>query len=177
MTPFRRAALAPVLVLVAALSACASSSAGTGGDGLTLADPWAKAAESGMTAAFGTLTNETDTDITITAAEADIARMELHEVAANADGAMVMQPKEGGFVVPAHGTHVLEPGHDHIMFMDLTTPLEPGDDVTLTLTSDDGTSWTFTIPVRTFDGAAESYQAHEGTDMGTESPDEESSDS
>ncbi len=70
-----------------------------------------------------------------------------------------MRPKEGGIVVPAHASHTLAPGNDHIMFMDLATPLQPGDDVSITLTADDGSSWTFSFPVRTFTGANETYES------------------
>jgi hypothetical protein len=69
-----------------------------------------------------------------------------------------MRPKEGGFVVPAHGTHTLAPGNDHIMFMNLSSPLAPGDDVTVTLTADDGADWALTFPVRTFTGGNENYE-------------------
>lgn len=146
--------LAAAAVLLTALTACASP-AGSGD--LTMTDPWAKAADSGMTAAFGTLVNDTDQDITIVAASSDVARMELHEMAMS-DGEMVMRPKEGGIVVPAGEEHELAPGGDHIMFMDLTEPLEPGDEVAVTLEADDGTQWTITVPVRTFTGAEEDYE-------------------
>ncbi len=91
-----------------------------------MTDPWAKAADSGMTAAFGTLVNDTDADITITSASSEASRMELHEMAMGDDGQMVMRPKEGGFVVPAHGSQELAPGGEHVMFMDLSEPLSPG---------------------------------------------------
>ena len=171
MTRWRRAALAaPALVLALTVAACGSSTdptvdaaAQTGAGGLTVTDPWAKAADSGMTAAFGTLANDTDADITITSASSDVSRMELHEMAMGDDGQMVMRPKEGGFVVPAHGSLELAPGGQHVMFMDLTEPLQPGADVDVTLTADDGSSWTFTFPIRTFTGAAENYQGSDGT--------------
>jgi copper(I)-binding protein len=189
MTRWRRAALAaPALVLALTVAACGSSAdpgpgAGSAaGDGtLTVTDPWAKAADSGMTAAFGTLVNDTATDITITSATSDASRMELHEMAMGDDGQMVMRPKEGGFVIPAHGTHELAPGADHVMFMDLTEPLQPGADIDVTLTADDGSSWTFTFPIRTFTGAEEKYQGSDGsmtTDPSdTMSPSEGSGDS
>ncbi|MCV2396296.1 copper chaperone PCu(A)C [Actinotalea sp. M2MS4P-6] len=171
MTFLRRAALAPLVALVATLAACGSTPGGT--DGLTVTDAWVKAADSGMTGAFGMLVNDTDNDITITAASSDVARMELHEMAMNDAGEMVMRPKEGGFVVPAHGTHELAPGGDHIMFMDLTTALQPGDEVTVTLTTSDGETYTFDAAVRTFTGADENYEGSDtngdmSTDMSTD---------
>lgn len=149
-------ALAAVAALLLSLTACTSA-----GDDLTVTDPWAKAADSGMTAAFGTLVNPTDADITIVSATSDVARMELHEMAMNDDGEMIMRPKDGGIVVPAGGEHELAPGADHIMFMELTEPLEPGDEVEVTLVAQDGAQWTFTVPVRTFTGAEEDYEPGE----------------
>ena len=44
-----------------------------------------------------------------------------------------MQPKPGGFIVPAGGELVLQPGADHVMLMALTAPLESGTSATVTL--------------------------------------------
>lgn len=124
---------------------------------VTLTDAWIKAANSGMTAIFGTLTNTSDHEITITAAVTDISMMvELHEVVEK-DGQMVMQPKEGGFVIPAGGTHELAPGGDHIMIMDLNRALTPGDSITATLATSDGATIPVTAQVRSFDGGGETY--------------------
>ena len=45
--------------------------------------------------------------------------MQLHEVV-DKDGAMVMQQKTGGFVIPAGGMLELKPGGNHVMLMRLT---------------------------------------------------------
>ncbi len=82
--------------------------------------------------------------------------VELHETVKNDTGAMQMQPKAGGIVIPAGGTHLLEPGADHVMLMMLTGPLETGTTTTLTLSTSDG-DVTLTVPVRAFTGAQESY--------------------
>lgn len=159
------AALAAVALLLAGCSGPAPADKGTG---LTLTGGWVKAAESGMTAAFGTLTNTSGEAITITSATSDASRMELHEMAMDDAGQMVMRPKEGGLTVPAGGTHELAPGGDHLMFMDLTKPLATGDEVEVTLASDSGATWTFRLPVRTFSGADERYQGSSGS--GSEMP-------
>jgi len=155
---------APALALLLALTGCQSSAdeAASPDLGLTITDPWVKAADEGMTAAFGTLVNSTDQDITVVAAQSGVSRMELHEMAAGDDGAMVMRPKEGGFVVPADGSLTLAPGGEHIMFMDLSAPLVPGDEVEVTVVAADDTTVTFTAPVRTFTGAQEDYVGDEG---------------
>lgn len=174
MAPSRRTYLLLVastilLVLAPGLAACggdtnqpsekditpAASASGTAS--LTVRDPWAKAAPSGMTAVFGTLTNPTDRDLTVTAASSALsATVELHEVAM-VDGAMRMRPKAGGFMVPAHGTHELRPGGDHIMFLNLTAPVAPGADVAVTLTLSDGTTVPFTAVGKDFAGGNETY--------------------
>ncbi|MFI5841608.1 copper chaperone PCu(A)C [Catenuloplanes sp. NPDC051500] len=125
--------------------------------GLTVKDPWIKAADTGMTAAFGTLVNGGTADITVVSAAASVSpMMELHETTM-VGGAMQMQPKQGGFTIPAGGEHVLSPGGDHIMMMGLTTPVKAGDEITVTLTLADGTSVPFTAVGKPFTGAQESY--------------------
>ncbi len=157
-------ALALALLLV--LTACQSSPgdpASTSPGGLAMTDSWVKAADSGMTAAFGTLTNATDHTVTLVSATSSVSPMELHEVVADASGTMVMQPKAGGFVIAAGDSLTLAPGGQHLMFMKLSSALAPGEDVTFTVTADDGSTWTFTAPVRSFTGAQESYQGGDST--------------
>lgn len=151
----------------------AVTAAATEAESLTMTDPWVKSAEEGMTAAFGTLVNSGDSDVTIVSAETDITdMMELHETVQNDDGAMAMQEKDGGFVVPAGGEHELAPGGDHLMIMELLRPVEPGEAVTITLTFDDGSTTDVEATVKAFTGADEEYQDGDMSDMGS---DEESS--
>ena len=97
-----------------------------------------------MTGAFGVFSNPSDADITITSVSSPSAgMMEIHEVV-DKDGAMVMQPKEGGLVVPAGGTAELKPGSDHLMLMKLPAPIEAGDEVEITVVCDTGGSMTWT---------------------------------
>ena len=125
---------------------------------LSIVDPWVKAADSGMTGVFGTISNTRDIDVRLTTGTSPAAaKVELHEMAADASGTMVMRPKEGGFVVPAHGSLTLSPGGLHIMLMGLTAPVKPGDEVRVTLSADDGTTLDVTAPARSFAGANESY--------------------
>ena len=138
----------------------ASSSAGV----LGVQDPWVKAADQGMTAAFGTLVNDSDTDVTITGVATALSPMELHEMAMQ-DGQMVMRAKQGGVVIRARSRHVLEPGGDHLMLMDLKQPVKPGDELTFTLTFADGRTQTFTAVAKPFTGAEESYAPGHGQSM------------
>jgi copper(I)-binding protein len=124
---------------------------------LTLTDGWAKAG-TGMTGLFGTLTNSTGEPITVMAAVSDAAsRAELHIMARQADGSMKMVQKDGGFTVPAGGVVKLVPGGDHVMLIGLTSGLRNGDAVHLALTTTDGWSFEWTVPVRSFAGADEEY--------------------
>lgn len=124
---------------------------------LTVKDPWVKAGPAGeMTAAFGVLSNGTGTDLTITGADSSVSPMELHEMTMK-DGKMVMQPKQGGFVIKAGGTHELSPGGDHLMLMKPTKAIEPGDEVSFTLKLADGSTVAFSAIAKPFAGAGESY--------------------
>jgi copper(I)-binding protein len=139
--------------------ASASASAATGV--LDIRDPWVKAADKGMTAAFGTLVNDGDTDVMITSAATEVSPMELHEMTMQ-DGKMVMQAKQGGIVIKARSEHVLQPGGDHLMMMDLKQPVKAGDEVTFTLNFADGRTQTFTAVAKPFTGAQESYAPGHG---------------
>ncbi|NYH41776.1 hypothetical protein HNR22_001503 [Micromonospora jinlongensis] len=142
------------------VSASANPDAGVIG----IRDPWVKAADKGMTAAFGTLVNEGDSDVTLTSATTSVSPMELHEMAMK-DGTMVMRQKQGGIVIKARGTHALEPGGDHLMLMNLTKPVQAGDEVTFTLTFADGRTQQFRAVAKPFTGAQESYAPGHGEPM------------
>ena len=148
------AACAAATTVAAMLAACGNPSSESV-DSLTVTDPWVKTAEAGgMTAAFATLENPTDADITVTGASTEAAgAVELHEVV---DGAM--QPKDGGFTVPAGGTLALAPGGLHLMLMALPDGITAGQDVTVTLELSQGGTVSFTAPAKDFDGANEDYE-------------------
>ncbi len=95
--------------------------------GLSITDPWVKTAEKGMTAAFGTLVNNTDAEVTIVSGASPAVAEDRAARGRGSDGKMVMRPKEGGFVIPAarHATSC-EPGGDHIMLMGVTDEVKPG---------------------------------------------------
>jgi periplasmic copper chaperone A len=164
-----------LLAAVMALSGCASQNATTAPaafespepavatpsaatPGLTITDPWVKTVKKGMTTAFGTLTNTTDADVTVVSATSPLSPMVgLHEVV-DSGGKMVMRPREGGFVVPARGTHQLQPGGDHIMLMDVTEQVKPGARIPFALKLKDGKTLSFTAVGKDFAGGEENYQ-------------------
>ncbi|GAA2153054.1 hypothetical protein FHX52_1810 [Humibacillus xanthopallidus] len=130
---------------------------------LTLDSGWVKAG-SGMTAAFGTITNPADHAVTIVSGSTPTAQMvQLHTMEKQADGSMTMTEKKGGFVVPPHGTLTLSPGGDHLMLMGLTQPLDNGQDVTFSMVATGGETFEWTVPVRSFAGAEETYSPQSPT--------------
>ncbi|ATO12671.1 hypothetical protein CO540_01480 [Micromonospora sp. WMMA2032] len=173
----RPAALIAAALLAASVAACgssddpttaapsasttASASAAASAGVLGIRDPWVKAADKGMTAAFGTLVNDGDADVTITGATTEVSPMELHEMTMK-DGKMVMQAKPGGIVIKARSSATLEPGGDHLMLMNLKQPVKAGDELSFTLTFADGRTQTFTAVAKPFTGAQESYAPGHG---------------
>jgi periplasmic copper chaperone A len=173
--PNRRHLVVPAAAVLSMglFTACATDVTTTGGAeatsqaagacALTMADPWVKAQDTGMTSAFGVFSNPGDADVTITSASSPSAgMMEIHEVV-DKDGAMVMQPKEGGLVVPAGGSATLKPGSDHLMMMKLPAPIEAGDEVKITVVCDTGGSVTWSSVAKPFEGGAETYVPAEGS--------------
>lgn len=172
-TAIRVGALAAVAALaLAGCSATADASApeettaAAAADSVTLEDAWVKAADSGMSAAFGEIVNTGSTDVTVESASTPASSMlELHETVEDESGQMIMREIEGGFVIPAGGSLTLEPGADHIMIMGLTAPLAAGDETEFALTFNDGSELEFTAPVKDYEGANEVYDDGE-MDMG-----------
>lgn len=139
-------------------TAVAEAQQPAGAAGLSITDPWVKTTEKGMTAAFGTLVNNTDAEVTIVAGASPLSpKIELHEVVDSA-GKMIMRPKEGGFVIPPRGTHELRPGGDHIMLMGVAEEVKPGARIPFTLTVKDGQPLEFTAVGKDFAGGKEDYQ-------------------
>ncbi|MEU0561318.1 copper chaperone PCu(A)C [Dactylosporangium sp. NPDC006015] len=159
-------------VLVLALTACGSeesSSSTPSGQAapaamsasaqaaLVVKDPWVKSAKSGMSAAYGTVMNRTGKEIVVVSVTSSVSpMMELHETT-TVDGKMAMRPKDGGFVIPANGSHEFKPGGDHFMLMDVKTEVKAGDQVTFTLTLKDGGTVQFTALGKDFAAGNESY--------------------
>ena len=72
-----------------------------------------------------------------------------------------MREVKGGFTIPAGGSFALEPGANHLMFMGLMAPLQAGATVEVTVTFDDGSTFTFEAPVKDYSGANENYETGE----------------
>jgi periplasmic copper chaperone A len=146
----------------------ANNGANTWGRGLPVSkstlktnDTWAKAASSGMTAAFGTITNPTKRAIRVVAARSPYSPMQIHQTGM-VDGAMKMMQKPGGLVIPAGETIELKPGGDHLMLMKLNRPIKAGTRVPITLITSTGATLRFTAIGKNFAGANESYDENHG---------------
>ncbi|MFB6722343.1 copper chaperone PCu(A)C [Kribbella sp. NPDC056345] len=129
--------------------------------GVLVEDAWVRATvgtkDTTMTAAFLSLTNPGNAEVKLISATSPVAGMvQLHEMAMK-DGKMVMQEKAGGVTVPATSHAHLSPGGDHIMLMNLKSPLKPGDEVPLTLKFSDNTTHDLKVPVKVFTEEEEHY--------------------
>lgn len=134
----------------------------TDAEALNMRDGWVKAAESGMSAAFGVLENRSDEDIVVTAATSDMfPTIELHETVEDPSGEMIMREKEGGFVIPAGGEYLLQPGANHIMLMEMVKPVVAGESVTIALVMEDGSTFEFDATAKDYSGANERYMEGE----------------
>ena len=110
------------------------------------------------TAVFGELENTGSDDLLVVSVETDAAESaELHEMVDDGSGTMTMREKDGGFPLPADDHLHLEPGGNHVMLLGLTAPLLAGDEVAVTFTFDDGSTFEAVVPVKDYDGANESY--------------------
>jgi copper(I)-binding protein len=121
---------------------------------ITVTDAWVRQPAEGQTrsAAYGTITNNGDTDITLVGGSVTFgATVEIHETLMGDDGTMQMREREEGFVVAAGETFTLEPGGPHIMFLDID-PADFVGEIDVTMIFDDGTELTVTAPVRSLDG-------------------------
>ncbi|ANH40108.1 hypothetical protein I601_3703 [Nocardioides dokdonensis FR1436] len=169
-------AAALALALGAGLAACGgedaesaqetrddSSTVAASGAEITIGDAWVRATagaeDTSMSAAFMTIDNRGDEDVSLTGASTDVAgTAELHEMSM-VDGAMAMQAMTDGLVVEAGRGKVLEPGGYHVMLMDLREDLAPGDEVDLTLEFSDGSTQDLTVPVKEFTEEEGHYHA------------------
>lgn len=164
-------ALFAAVYFVAVLTACTSTQAPTATErvtasrAVTVSDAWVKAADKGMSAAFGELHNNSHHAVRVVTAETSASsEVQLHNTIQDDAGNMVMKESVNGFSIPARGKFELEPGGSHIMLMDLKHPLLAGGEVSFTLRFSDGSTRSFTAHVKDFAGAKESYSGHSKND-------------
>lgn len=129
-----------VAIQMLAVSAFALSGPGVaqtyGTDNLVIDKVYTFATPPGALAAGGylTITNTGTEDDTLTGGTSSFANVtEVHEMKM-VDDVMKMRHLESGLVIPAGETVELMPGGFHMMFMQLTQPLNEGEPVDATLT-------------------------------------------
>jgi copper(I)-binding protein len=144
-------------------AAPSQTSVATQATGLSVTNGWVRVSEysdhvGGMTGVFATITNNTDADVTLIGGACDIAdAVQVHEVVM-VDGAMKMQEKAGGIVIPAGESVTLEPGGLHVMLMGLKQAVLDGVQVTVTLNFDGAEAQTLTLPAKTSASGDEPYK-------------------
>jgi periplasmic copper chaperone A len=119
------------------------------GDAISVTDPYARAVPPGQpnSAVFMQIRNDgADDRALLFAASAVSEVVELHTHRME-DGMMKMR-RVDQVALPAGETVTLAPGGLHVMLIGLKRQLQPGDDVPLTLTLDDGSELSLTAPVR-----------------------------
>ena len=129
---------------------------------LTTKDMWAKAANSGMSAAFGMVTNPTNKDIIVIGARSPkyTSFAQLHEVVMDPEtNQMVMQERPNGLLIKAGETVELKPGGNHIMFMGVRQPITAGAMVPVTLIGSKGEILKFAAMGKVYAGANEEYDS------------------
>jgi copper(I)-binding protein len=132
----------------------------TQADALVASETWAKAAESGMSAAFGVLHNDSDQPLALHQVSNALGDdIQIHEMRGSGHD-MSMAQLDGDLVIEPGQDLVLAPGGNHFMFMDLKRPLLAAQSVRLQLEFADGSSAEVDFPIRNFDGAKESYDEH-----------------
>ena len=121
---------------------------------IAVTDVWVRQPAEGQTtsAAYGTITNNGDTDVTLLAGSVPLdATVEIHETLMDDDGVMEMQERDDGFVIAAGATFELEPGGPHVMMLGID-PTDFVGEIDVTMIFDDGTELTVAAPIRSLDG-------------------------
>ena len=121
-------------ILTASVLLLASCS-GRGTPDIQISDAWARETVAGQigTAGYVTIANRGTGDDRLIGifAQAPITAM-LHETSTSG-GVSSMRPLANGVAIPAGGTISLKPGGAHVMISSLTSPLNQGDSLKLTL--------------------------------------------
>jgi periplasmic copper chaperone A len=128
-------ALTLAALLLVVLGACTSSPAATPTSaGIAVSGAWARAAAmNGTSAAYLTIANGGSTaDRLLSVSTPAAMSAQVHQTMSDPSGMTGMQPV-AGVDIPAGGQVTLEPGGYHIMLMELTKPLAPGETIQLTL--------------------------------------------
>ena len=126
---------------------------------LRIFDPWVRTTSNDVSAGYFRVENVGEAD-RLVSATADVTSMvQLHEVVTEGSSSK-MQPKEGGFPVPANDALELKPGGFHLMLMNLASPLEADSTVELELTFEKAGKVTLSVPVRAAATIGDAAEGH-----------------
>lgn len=156
-----------LVLLIAGLFATAGASTahpGASHDGTPSASPAASpATNTGTGAAYMQIRNDGASADTLVGATTDVAQIvEIHTMAIDG-GVMTMKPLPAGLEIPAGETVSLEPQGYHVMLINLTRDLRPGDQFQLTLAFANAGDVAVTVTVGT--GAPEDADAVTAGDL------------
>ena len=152
--------LLALLALVPLLAACAPTGS------LEITDYWVKSSEmstvGGMTAVYGTITNNTDKDVVLVGGATEVAGIvEVHEMSM-IGGEMKMQEIDGGLLIPAGKSVTLKPGGDHLMLMMLKADVVAGETIAVTFDFEGADDITLSDVIgKPAEGGDEEYHSHE----------------
>ena len=128
--------LAATLTVLAGFMTPAAAAGPTFTSGaVTVEQPWSRATPQGADVAVGyvTIRNTGDVSERLVSASSVIAdRVGPHSMVMT-DGVMQMPPLPHGIAIPPHGSAVLAPNGDHLMFEALKRPLKTGQQFSATL--------------------------------------------
>lgn len=124
---------------------------------IVIEDAYARASPPGAPtgAAYMVIRNEGDAADRLIGVRSDAAAMtEVHANIDAGNGVMQMRPVEDGIEIPGGGRHELARGGDHVMMMGLSSPLDDGGTVTLTLVFENAGEIEVVVPVDNARGQA-----------------------
>ena len=136
------------LFLALLLPALFASRCGTRGE-FKVMDAWARPAASGENgAAYFIISNATNTEDRLLSINTDVASAaEVHMSMGDANGVMSMQMQEA-VAIPAGESVDFKPGGLHVMLVNLTRDLKPGETITLTLNFKETGNVVVEVPVK-----------------------------
>ena len=138
-----------ILIFVLLLATLLVSACGAASGELTIQDAWARPANTGENgAAYFIIENGTASDDSLMSVSSDIATAaEVHMSMGDANGVMSMQMQEA-VTIPAGEPVEFKPGGLHVMLVNLTRDLKPGETITLTLNFKETGNVVVEVPVK-----------------------------
>lgn len=143
---------------VSSATSSSAASSSTENQKLSFQQTWVKAGNGEMTAAFGEVTNKSKEAVKIVSAESNVTdTVELHATELDPATGTSSMKQTDSFTIKPGETFKLEPGGNHIMFMNMKCSIPAGNTVSVTLKDDQSNSYNFEGKARDYSGAKEEY--------------------